>query len=138
MRRQTLFLAERLVKNTLTRRRWKILVLTLSNGERLPVLVDDRTWIPARYASRWLLPRRYRAASSTLKNNLSIISRLYQWAQKIRSFDLDDYFDKSQYICAQDVDSIAAFVRCSTTSGGKQVQPDTFNKYLQTLSEFLI
>lgn len=64
-----------------------IVQLTLSTGERLPCLVNDATCLRVTLATRWAVTcRRQRVHSSTLRDNLYALNKIYRWAaQKCRS-----------------------------------------------------
>src|SRR5437879_9400156 len=89
-----------------------VLTVVLESGERLPCLVDRATWIPARVAIRWAVRyRRYRVQSSTLENNLRTVGRIYEWAERVGGFDLDDYLTSGKTLTARHIESMALHFR---------------------------
>jgi integrase len=93
-------------------RTFSILNLVLENGERLPCLVDAKTWIPTRVATRWAVRyRRYHVQSSTLADNLRILQRIYIWAEMEGQFDLDDFLTSGRLLNARQIESLVHYFR---------------------------
>jgi hypothetical protein len=79
-----------------------VITVVLESGERLPTLVHRATWNPVRIAMRWAVRyRRYRVQSSTLENNLRALGRVYDWAESVGGFDLDDYLPSGKSLTAR-------------------------------------
>jgi hypothetical protein len=71
---------------------FKVIIIKLGTGERLPTLVYGDTWIPVKVATRWAIRyRRFRVQSSTLCSELRILGRVYTWAICISKLNLDDF-----------------------------------------------
>lgn len=93
-----------------------VLHLVLDTGERLPCLVDRETWLPVRLATRWTMRyRRYRRQSSTLADNLRILSSLYTWARGSEGFDLDDYLTQGNILTPRQIEAFASTLRSPET-----------------------
>jgi integrase len=93
-------------------RTFSILKLVLENGERLPCLVDAKTWEPTRVATRWAVRyRRYHVQSSTLASNLRILQRIYLWAETQGQFDLDDFLTSGQRLNTRQIESLIHYLR---------------------------
>lgn len=93
-------------------RTFSVLNLVLENGERLPCLVDAKTWIPTRVATRWAVRyRRYHVQSSTLTDNLRILQRIYTWAETQGQFDLDDFLTSGQRLNTRQIESLVHYLR---------------------------
>ncbi len=143
-----------------------VITTILPSGERLPCLVYTDTWVPARVATRWAVKyRRFRAAESTLTNNLRTVGRIYEWAATVprlsiagaRVRDLDDYLVQGGLLDARQLDSLMLFLRVrgepaiagviargddtKTTSSPSRpagtVSAATYNTALDVLSDFL-
>jgi len=97
---------------------YTVIHLKLDSGERLPCLVDHETWIPARVATRWAVRyRRYRVQSSTLANNLRALCQIYNWAETVGNFNLDDFLTTGGLLDARQIESLAFYLR----TGGQKV-----------------
>ena len=89
-----------------------MLRLVLDTGERLPCLVDRKTWQPARIATRWAMRyRRNRVQSSTLADNLRILGLLYTWARTSCGFELDDHLTAGKRLTPRQIEAFAATLR---------------------------
>lgn len=65
------------------RGRLRVVSTVLPTGERLPVLVDDATWLPLSMALRWVIyDRRYACAESTLRRDVNGLRYLYAWGHR--------------------------------------------------------
>lgn len=132
-------------------RQFVVLRLILNSGERLPCLVDSKTWLPVRVATRWAVRfRRLRTQSSTLADNLRILGRLYTWAWSVGEFDLDDYLTEGQLLTVRHIESLAAYLQnyeVSSSSSKKVlsddncillfIDPGTYDHQLAVIEEFL-
>lgn len=97
-------------ENAGSRRRFRVLPLTLDTGEVLPTLVDASSWIPVRVATRWVIRRRrWRSMPSTLTNDLRSIGLLYSWASG--TLDLDDLLEDGQPVTGMQIQDMLAFLR---------------------------
>jgi hypothetical protein len=93
-------------------RTFSILKLVLENGERLPCLVDAKTWEPTRVATRWAVRyRRYHVQSSTLTDNLRVLQRIYLWAETQGQFDLDDFLTSGHRLNTRQIESLIHYLR---------------------------
>lgn len=113
--------------------------LTLTTGERLPCLVYADTWLPVKLATRWVVThRRLRAQSSTLRDNLYAVRKLYQWARQVAQLDLELLLTSGEMLSPPQLESLSVYLRQSSTSRASPVcSPNTVNKQLYALEDFL-
>ncbi len=98
-------------------RAFSVLPLLMESGERLPLLVESRTWVPPRLAMRWtVLARRMHVKSSTLAGDLRVLGKLYTWAA-LQQFDLDQFLGAGQVLNAQQITSLISYYRRYLSSG---------------------
>lgn len=115
-----------------------VIHLVLATGERLPCLVDSRSWLPLRLPLRWAVRyRRYRVQASTLAGNLRVLGKVYDWAWQIAGIDLDEHLTGGELLTARQIESLAAYLHASNASGGSIVTPNTFNQQLTIAENFL-
>jgi integrase len=122
-------------------RRLTLIHLSLSTGERLPCLVDAKTWLPVKLATRWAVTyRRQRVQASTLTNDLFILGKLYTWAWEIGGYDLDAQLLQGILPDARQLESLVAYLREQGQPKGeaKIISPNTVNKYLGAIENFLV
>lgn len=96
-----------------------VVVSRLDSGERLPVLVDKTTWLPALLASRWVVTkRRDQCAVSTLRADVGALRILYDWACVSLSVrgGLDAVLERGDYLSPQQLFSVARYVRAGPRS----------------------
>ncbi len=99
-------------EDAISRRRFRVLPLTLDTGEVLPALVDAGSWFPVRVATRWVVRRRrWRSMPSTLSNDLRSVGLLYSWASGALKTDLDDLLENGQPIIGMQIEDLLAFLR---------------------------
>jgi integrase len=112
--------------------------LTLTTGERLPCLVYTNTWLPVKLATRWAVTRRLRVQSSTLRDNLYTIRKLYQWAGEVAQLDLEALLSSGRTLSSAQLESLFASLRHTPISRKSPVcSPNTVNKQLYVLETFL-
>ena len=117
-----------------------VLKVLLESGERLPCLVDRVKWIPVRIATRWAVRyRRYRVQSSTLENNLRVLSRVYDWAEAVAGFDLDDHLTSGKTLTTRHVESMVLYFRTRGDSSEAFVgsDPGVLDHQLSVTENFL-
>jgi len=116
-----------------------LIQLTLTTGERLPCLVHTDTWLPVKLATRWAVThRRLRVQSSTLRDNLYAIRKLYQWAEKVGQLDLEALLSSGKTLLPAQLESLNGYLRQSSTSRTLPIcSPNTVNKQLYVLEGFL-
>ena len=117
-----------------------VLTVVLESGERLPCLVDRSTWIPVRVGTRWAVRyRRYRVQSSTLESNLRVLDRIYEWAERIGGFDLDDHLTSGSSLNARQIESMVLYFR--TRGQGTETvvgsDPGALDHHLSIAENFL-
>jgi len=127
-----------------------VLRLVLDTGERLPCLVDRKTWLPVRLATRWVMRyRRYRRQSSTLADNLRILGSLYAWARTSGGFDLDDYLTQGNILTSRQIEAFASKLRApdifnplelsaESSAAVPLIDAGTYDHYLSITEMFLI
>jgi integrase len=117
-----------------------VVQLTLSTGERLPCLVDDATWLPVTLATRWAVTyRRQRVQSSTLRDNLYALSKLYRWAGQVAQLDLEALLLRGEMLSARQLESLVGYLREPTPKVTQPVlSPNTLNKQLYAVEDFLL
>ena len=103
-----------------------------SDGEHMPVLVDQPTGVPNYEAVLYLLTRRRsrRLACNTLIRDAAAIRHLYLWAAT-RKIDLVDRFSKAEYLNLSEVDSLAGalalfyqdLLECLEAEADKSLRP---------------
>ncbi|HLV99287.1 MAG TPA: site-specific integrase [Ktedonobacterales bacterium] len=92
-------------------RTYSVLPLLMESGERLPLLVESKTWIPPRLAMRWMvLDRRKHTQSSTLAGDLRVLGKLYTWAD-LQQIDLDQFLGAGRVFNAQQVKSLVHYYK---------------------------
>lgn len=90
-------------------RTYSVLPLLMESGERLPLLVEIKSWIPPRLAMRWtVLDRRKHTQSSTLAGDLRVLGKLYTWAS-LQQIDLDQFLEDGRVFKAQQVKSLVHY-----------------------------
>jgi len=115
-----------------------VIHLVLDNGERLPCLVDQRTWLPMRLATRWAVRyRRYRVQASTLAGNLRVVGKIYSWAATVAGLDLDPYLTSGAILDARQLESLAVYLRQSKSHQGGIVSASTYNQQLGVVENFI-
>lgn len=117
-----------------------VLTVVLESGERLPCLVNRVTWIPVRVAMRWSVRyRRYRVQSSTLESNLRTIGRIYEWAESVAGFDLDDYLTNGHTLSSRHIESMALYFRTRGEIADAIVaaDPSVLDHHLSVAENFL-
>ncbi len=125
-----------------------VLPLFMESGERLPMLVDSRTWIPPRLAMRWaVLNRRFHAQSSTLAADLRVLGKLYSWAAPSH-INLDQYLGTGHVLNANQLESLIQFYRGESASGTSSLgqnrtvsdplSPASFDHHVSITQSFLI
>lgn len=133
---------------------FRVLLLVLDTGERLPCLVERETWLPVRLATRWAMrTRRYRRQSSTLTDNLRILGSLYTWARMSGGFDLDDYLTQGNILTPRQIEAFASTLRSPelfeaepqlklitepTSSLFPPIDASTYDHYLSVTEHFLL
>jgi integrase len=117
-----------------------IIPLILSSGERLPCLVYSATWLPVKLPTRWIMcHRRLHAQPSTLRDNLYAISKLYVWAEHKAGIDLEPLLLRGKTLQPRQLETLAAYLRESSPARGQRVvSPNTFNKALYAIEDFLL
>jgi integrase len=117
-----------------------VVTVVFESGERLPSLVHRATWIPVRLAMRWAVRyRRYRVQSSTLENNLRALGRVYDWAESIGGFDLDDYLTAGRTLTARQIESMVLYLHTKGETGETVVgsDPGAIDHQLSVAENFL-
>jgi integrase len=66
--------------------------------------------------------------ASTLANNLRQIGKVYSWARTIAHFDLDDFLCDGHVLNARQLESMAAYIRCSGTDNATPTQTPLSDK----------
>jgi len=113
-----------------------LVLLRLESGERLPTLVDDTTWLPLRFATRWAVRyRRYHVQASTLTSDLRVVGKVYQWATS-QGISLDDYLAKGAFLSARQIESLAHFFRQSGVAEQKSVAPAMYDHHVCIARDF--
>src|SRR6266849_5519964 len=113
-----------------------VLNVVLDSGERLPCLVESATWFPARVATRWAVRyRRYRVQSSTLANNLRVLSRVYRWARESAGYDLDSHLTQGHGLRNREIESLVSTLRFKTDEHG--LDTGAFDQHLAVIEDFL-
>jgi hypothetical protein len=101
-----------LVSEFSTSRAFRVLMLKLDTGERLPCLVDASTWLPTRVATRWAVRyRRFRVQSSTLAADLRVLARVYAWAECSLPGGLDDHLVSGAALGTREIHALTAALR---------------------------
>ena len=112
-----------------------VLNVVLDSGERLPCLVESATWLPVRVATRWAVRyRRYRVQSSTLANNLRVLSRVYRWARGSAGYDLDNHLTQGQSLRNREIESLVSTLR---VADGHALDTGAFDQHLAVIEDFL-
>ena len=117
-----------------------IVHLKLSTGEHLPCLVQARTWLPLKLATRWAVCyRRQHVQASTLANNLFAIGKLYTWAWQVGGFELEERLRQGILPNAQELTALVDSLRREgqPKRGEAVISPNTVNKYLIAIEDFL-
>lgn len=111
----------------------------LPTGERLPLLVYTRTYIPVYLATRWAIRyRKYRVQSSTLRNDLRILGRLYSWGHEIQGIDLHQRLTSEEGIERWQLDSLIDYLKGQCRSrDGQRINANAFNNHLNVIHQFL-
>jgi integrase len=92
-------------------KRFQVVETSFDTGERLPMLVDAETWLPARVATRWAVRyRRWHVASNTLAANLRVLKLVYEWAAEA-GIDLDDRLLRVGRLEPRAIESLVAYLR---------------------------
>jgi integrase len=103
-------------------------ICVLSDGQRIPLLIDHDTGLPAEAPTRFSLAYRWQigGSSSTAANELRAIGFLLSWARR-RSIDLDQRIGSGQFFTNVEIESLADALRSlqrgatSSQSGEKVV-----------------
>ncbi|PWG64123.1 tyrosine-type recombinase/integrase [Spiribacter halobius] len=116
----------------------RVEIITLENGEQLPLLVDA-DGLPVPSANEWLLTRRDRAAN-TLTRNLSELIPLFGWLER-QQFDLWERISSGKGFTEAEIrGSLLEYLRRARNRRSVHrlsVAPDTYNKRLDTIADFL-
>ena len=130
------------------RHAFSVLPLLMQSGERLPILVDSNTWLPARFAMRWtILMRHKQVQSSTLAGDLRILNKLYTWAA-LQQIELDSFLREGNILDERQIESLTLYYERNTSSicspdslidvASQSTTPSSFNHHLSVTKAFLI
>ncbi|GLC25286.1 tyrosine-type recombinase/integrase [Roseisolibacter agri] len=91
---------------------WEVEMVRLDHGERLPVIRNSRTWLPAPLALRYVLSQRPRLRPGSLANDVRGVCALYNWAAQERTVGfLDDWLARGRAPTNHELKQINRFLR---------------------------
>ena len=122
--------------------RWSVVEADLGTGERLPLLVDRTTWMPASLPLRYaVLLRRYQCALSTLRGDMDALRLLYRWRGEVCSRELEPRLAGLPLLSRDELASLRWFLERytarETTEGGLMLHSATLGRYVATIRAFL-
>ena len=98
---------------------FRVRVSRLSNGERLPILVDQRG-LPVPIPNQWaLFIRRPLVQANTLTEDLRTVAHIYDWAAR-RGIDLDERQSSGNGLRPNELSSLFQNLRYARVSGREQ------------------
>ena len=115
-----------------------IVKVQLKIGERLPMLLDSQG-LPVVMVNEWVLSRKHKSLN-TLSNNVQELTPLYVWLES-RGEDLLGLIRSGRFWTEAFTSSLIEYLRRGQRKGKKvaklAVRPDTFNKRLSTVLNYL-
>lgn len=122
--------------------RWSVVEADLGTGERLPLLVDRATWVPASLPLRYaVLLRRYQCALSTLRGDMDALRLLYRWGSEAGSSELERRLSGLPLFSREELASLRWFLERytarETAGGGLMLHSATLGRYVATIRAFL-
>lgn len=96
-----------------------IRLCVLSDGQRIPLLVDRRTDLPLDPTTRFTLARRWQVgdSSSTAESELRAIGYFLAWAERV-GVDLDQRFGSGDFFAGEEIEGLVDALRESQRAGG--------------------
>jgi hypothetical protein len=106
---------------------YRVRMCALADGQRIPLLVDDRTDLPVEATTRFTLAQRWQAGNSpgTAENELRAIGYFFSWAERA-GIALDRRIASGDLLSQDELERLAGALRESQT----EAEPDPEDKIL--------
>ncbi|MCD9087711.1 site-specific integrase [Stenotrophomonas sp. SY1] len=123
--------------------RFRIVNVTLpaapqQEHELVPILLDDRTGLPARLALRWVMRSRRNAVSEkTLADDLRAAALLYSFCEDRLDASLDELFADGHRLTANDLDRLIEYLRTGQGGGRGTRALTTIGQSVPNIERFL-